>query len=615
MMDSKGIMFHIAGIICIIWFLIRVVPKPDRITYPCQQISKSIAVGYLAFWSALWGSLFFGLGLWVKRVKLKTSAFLPVILTVFVLMFSVTSNIYAETYIDEKNEIEIWEPIPNQPMGVPRGVNPGRVTWVWDPDATESELKGYWWNKENNNQETLDEMMSKGIKGLAGINNEEEAWDALFKHFNKNHGNEEIGYQAGEKIAIKVNLNNCWQLFSYIKPDNDRDANPYVVKSLLKQLVNVVGVAQEDITVYDASRKMPNWFYNRVYYESYPGLSLIPEFPDVHYVDSTGGARGREKVEPSSEKIHFADETGLCRTLPTCVVEAKYLINMPLLKRHPLNQGVTLSGKNFFGTWIESVQEVHDYHFSGFNEGNPAPQTDLLAHEHIGGKTILYIGDGTFATKEDHSTIAKFQMYPFNNDWTNSLFFSQDPVAIDSVMYDFLHAEGTNPCEGSQNYLHQSAEPLLDTYDPENDGIFLDYSLGVHEHWNKTIDIFSSDRYSGPNNNCIDFLPIYMDQETRSIKITKPAANYLYINNKPLMRIHSSIVIGSINVETEVNSGTNKIEKVEFYVDNDFMSSVSDIPYTWEWSEPTNKRYNLKVVAFFDDKKTFSDEITVWKIA
>jgi hypothetical protein len=96
-------------------------------------------------------------------------------------------------------------------------------------------------------------------------------------------------------------------------------------------------------------------------------------------------------------------------------------------------------------------------------------------------------------------------MYPFNNDWTNSLFLSQDAVAIDSVMYDFLHAEGTNPCEGSQNYLHQSAEPPPNVYDPENDGKFLSDSLGVHEHWDKNENIFSSDRYSGPLNNGIDF--------------------------------------------------------------------------------------------------------------
>jgi hypothetical protein len=105
--------------------------------------------------------------------------------------------------------------------------------------------------------------------------------------------------------------------------------------------------------------------------------------------------------------------------------------------------------------------------------GNAAPQVDLFTYEHLGGKTLLYLGDGIFGTKVDHKTIAKFLMYPFNDDWTNSLFFSQDPVALDSVMYDFLLTEGTNPIEGSQNYLHQAAVPPPDLYDPENDGIYL----------------------------------------------------------------------------------------------------------------------------------------------
>jgi hypothetical protein len=188
------------------------------------------------------------------------------------------------------------------------------------------------------------------------------------------------------------------------------------------------------------------------------------------------------------------------------------LINMPILKRHPILTGVTLSGKNLFGSWMESVEAVHPYLESSYTLGNPAPQTDLLAHEHIGGKTILYIGDGTFATKIDHATIGKFQMYPFNDDWTNSLYFSQDPVAIDSLMYDFLLAEGTNPSEGSQNYLHQSAEPPAGVYDPENDGVHLSDSLGVHEHWDPIENIFSSERYSGTSNNGIDYIAVHGEE-------------------------------------------------------------------------------------------------------
>ncbi|MFW6122183.1 MAG: Ig-like domain-containing protein, partial [Petrotogales bacterium] len=474
---------------------------------------------------------------------------------------------------------------------------------------------GYWWKKENNNQVVIDQMFSTGVVGLAGVNDDYTAWDLLFKHFNEAHGYGEVGYQPGEKIAIKVNLNNCWNTFlnTYTARDNDRDASPYVVKALLRQLVNTVGVAQEDIIVYDASRKMANWFYNRVYYKAYPAMPLDPEFPDVNFMDAEGGAYGRQKVEPSTQKIYFADESGLTRTLPKCVIEAKYIINTPLLKRHPINNGVTLSGKNFFGTWIEPVADIHPYHKASFIDGNPAPQTDLLAHEQIGGKTLLYIGDGIFGTREDHKTIAKFQMYPFNNDWTNSLFFSQDPVAIDSVMYDFLHAEGTNPNEGSQNYLHQSAEPPSELYDPENDGIFLSKSLGVHEHWDTTSYIFSSERYSGSSSNGIDFRAYGEEYAQPAIIITKPKENHLYISGKEIHSLPVSLIIGDIDIVAEINGLSADVEKVEFYIDGQYLNTDYDEPYTWSWDTPAFFRHRIDVIAHYNGRNYLNYNIVVWK--
>ncbi len=504
--NKKGIWFHLAGIAAIIWFIIRVVPRPDRLRYPCQQIGISVAFGYIAFWSIIWTALFHGMALWIKQLKIKTSVFAPVILVCFVMIFSVSSNVFAENYVIKSYDEEViipWDPIPNEPIGTPSGYKPGRVVWGWNPDATEKEQTGQWWKKENNDQEVIDQLFASCVKKLADVDDEFTAWDLLFKYFNVEHGHGEVGYQAGEKIAIKINFNNCG---SYTEEDNHLDASPYVIKALLRQLVNIVNVAQEDITIYDASRRIPNWFYNRVYYEEFPADPLIPEFADIHYVDGFGGASGREKVIASNEFVHFAGGTCAYRTLPTCVINADYLINMPLLKRHPIKTGVTLSGKNFFGTWMEDVYPVHPYHEDSFIPGYPAPQTDLFAHADIGGKVVLYIGDGLYATCIDHRTLGKFQMYPFNNDWTNSLYFSQDPVAIDSVMFDFLHTEGTNPVEGSQFYLHQSAIPNENTYDPENDGTFLSESLGVHEHWNKDEDIFSSERYVGPSENGIDYI-------------------------------------------------------------------------------------------------------------
>lgn len=609
--NPYSILFHLVGIVSIIWFLTRVLPKPDRIRYPCQQMTMTVATGYIAFWVIMWSAMFHGLAIWVRKAKYKTTAIIPVLLVSFVLLFSASSVTFAQ--IKEENINPVWSPISKDPIGIPQGINPGRVVWVWDPDATESNLNGFWWYNENNNQDVIDEMFSNGITNLVGIEEVQDAWTALFKHFNQEHGNGEVGYILGEKIAIKVNLNNCWQANSYTRVDNERDASPFVVKSLLRHLVNIVGVPQEDIYIYDASRPMGNWFYNRVIYEDYSLFSNILEFPDVHYVDMYGGASGREKVEPSSETINFADGTGLYRTLPTIVVDAKYIINMPILKRHPIDYGVTLSGKNFFGTWIESVAKVHSYHQAGFTSGNPTPQTDLFAHEHIGGKTMLYIGDGIFPTKEDHCTIAKFEMYPFNNDWTNSLFFSQDPVAIDSVMYDFLLTEGCNPCEGSQNYLHQSADPNSDTYDPENDGTYLGKSLGVHEHWEETVDIFSPDRYSGPEQNGIDFVTISKETDDTKITIINPEENYLYFNQNKIIKLRRTIVIGDIDIQAEITGFTGEIDKVEFYVDNEIVQTFYEEPYIWTWKDRSIFVRTLKTIAYYEDKTT-SDQIKVIKI-
>ena len=68
---------------------------------------------------------------------------------------------------------------------------------------------------------------------------------------------------------------------------------------------------------------------------------------------------------------------------------------------------------------------------------------------------------------------------------------SQDIVAIESVLLDFLRSEGAIPAGTADNYLHEAAQagnpPSGTVYDPENDGIPLK-SLGVHEHWNNSTD-------------------------------------------------------------------------------------------------------------------------------
>ena len=120
---------------------------------------------------------------------------------------------------------------------------------------------------------------------------------------------------------------------------------------------------------------------------------------------------------------------------------------------------------------------------------------DLIGHDHIGGKTLLYLVDALYGGKGWDGTPYKWNLAPFGGDWPSSLFVSQDPVAIDSVGYDFLLAEWPQEVSiaegGAQDYLHEAAlaenPPSATFYDPEGDGTVMT-SLGVHEHWNNAVD-------------------------------------------------------------------------------------------------------------------------------
>ena len=127
---------------------------------------------------------------------------------------------------------------------------------------------------------------------------------------------------------------------------------------------------------------------------------------------------------------------------------------------------------------------------------------DLLGSPALGAKTLLWLVDGLYGGYYWDSKPTTWNMAPFNGRWPSSLFASLDPVAIDSVCYDFLLNEwpavvnngggSTNALQGgAEDYLHEAAlansPPSLTFYDPGKTGSRLT-SLGVHEHWNNPID-------------------------------------------------------------------------------------------------------------------------------
>jgi hypothetical protein len=455
--------FPIAGLLSLIWFLIRVVPKPSRATYPCQRLVAPLASGFVVWLMGLLGSM---LAYRKARQYLRHSRYVVagicVVVSVMVIWLSlaVTSDSSATAAFTPTDP-------PNTPIGVAKGIHPGRVAWLHDPSATSWDSStGHWWDDDNTDQDAVDYMISKSMRVLTGESNDPNAWDATFRYSNRARGKGDIGYQAGERIVIKINMNNNGA-------SNQIDASPQMVRGLLRQLVYRVGVAQSAITVYDAQKTIGRSVSN----------CCRPEFPDVGYNANIGWV--------SNALTYSAQVTNsAARRLPQCVLNADYMINMSVLKRHDLNAPVTLCAKNHFGT-IGNPSALHTYVRSwNWPQVSYDPQVDIIGHEDIGGKTVLYIIDGLYGGDRYDATPRKWNSAPFNNDWPSSIFVSQDGVAIDSVGLDFLRGEWSLR-DNADRYLHEAAQadnpPSGTFYDPEGDGVRLD-SLGVHEHWNNPTD-------------------------------------------------------------------------------------------------------------------------------
>lgn len=96
----------------------------------------------------------------------------------------------------------------NNPLGVGRGIHPGRVAWIRDAGATSWDgATGHWWDDAHTNQKAVHGMASRLVQDLTGRKSDKQAWDALFRNFNETHKMGSSGYRPGERIAIKINCN------------------------------------------------------------------------------------------------------------------------------------------------------------------------------------------------------------------------------------------------------------------------------------------------------------------------------------------------------------------------------------------------------------------------
>lgn len=532
--------FPLLGMASLFWFLVRVLPKPSRATYPCMKVAFPLASGFVTWLIGLGGS--------IGAFKLARQHFQRAqywAMGIF-MVAGVGAGYLAMIQMSQtaKSDIRYNYNYPaNQPIGKARGIFPGRVAWAWNPAATNenqtgkddgkigvSETDDYYFLIKNNNQAVIDSMMDDVVRNLTGQPTVAAAWQVLFKFHNQQTLGHDSSYTPGEKIFIKINATSIlqgdggqpwhtWeptQLTKYKptwmpRPDIV-ETTPQTVLSMLRQLVNQVGVRQQDIYIGDPMKNVYKHLFD--YWKAeFPNVNVLGN--DIEYHGLNLAALGRVPVVKTSSDVLFYSDKGavmdqaVSDKLYTIHEQASYLINIASLKAHAC-AGITLCAKNHFGSQARS--DASHLHKGLVGEENDRPyrtdyglyrvQVDLMGHRLLGGNTVLFVVDGLYSAIEGWSDAypIKWHMAPFNNDFTNSIIASLDPVALESVCFDLLRTEYHGPqvefnrpnMAGVDDYLRQAADssnwPTGVVYDPENDGTPIS-SLGVYEHWNNPINM------------------------------------------------------------------------------------------------------------------------------
>lgn len=445
--------FIFAGVVSTVWFLVRVIPKPQRAAYPCMRAAAPVMSSFVIWCLSVVGML----TTWRKaKASLLRSKYVYAGLFGFVfLLFAITfliqnSGKLSAMLIDSAVT-------PNAPIGTGKGIYPGRVVWVYNPEAAKWTGTGYYWAVAANPQSQYNKSFTAGINALTGGSNDADSWDKIFRWYNSTHGRAGIGYKPGDKVAIKINMNN-----SDAPADNAgnvANANPQSCVACVQSLVNA-GIPQADIWIGDPSRAVTDNVYN----------ALRTAFPNIHIVDYFGN-NGRETT--TTVKNVFPNND-VYPNESACFYNARYIVNMPLLKGHE-GQAITFGSKNFYG--INGLKPIW-FENDGKHPGLSA-LTNYMTNENFGGKTVLWVMDAMYPTRDVGGVPdKKWAEAPFNGRPASSFIMSLDGVAEESVSLDFFYQHYSD--EISNNGGMNNAEAYMIAAAQAN--------VGVHEHWNNNID-------------------------------------------------------------------------------------------------------------------------------
>lgn len=350
--------------------------------------------------------------------------------------------------VQAKRDINITKTNPN--IG-----DYAKVVRIFDGNATDWDYKSPPYI-DYVNYNVVKEMLKKGLMDLTSTKDTNNAWKKIISP-----------YKMGDKIGIKPNFNNTKIGYSQAIM-----TSPQLLTAIVETLIES-GFPAGDITIYDLTAQetgeINTWLnrhpINTVYRKDYDNiLDKIVARLHLRQQDSNTNAIIKMRSSIKNDKGKKVN----CY-IPNVLSNIQHLINVPVLKAH---QFVLQSNalKNHFGTVRFGNYNLYPVILHGQDiEKNIV---DIYLNNHIRSKTRINIVDGLFgAAYFDRKGYGRgpTQWKTLSTGQTpNSLFFSFDPVAIESVIADYIinEQEKSKLIPYSHKYLHDAME----------------MGLGIHEH-------------------------------------------------------------------------------------------------------------------------------------
>lgn len=258
----------------------------------------------------------------------------------------------------------------------------------------------------------LEAMLGTALRQLTAAANAAAAWRRIMP-----------GVSPTSKIAVKININCSHEL------NGDHGAywtsapntSPSMMVALTKSLEQA-GVWQENITFFDRSRT----------FEKEWKADLHAQCPKVL-------AQGSREVSASGTSLALSD--GLPSVdIPLPVMEADYLINLHLFKKH--YSGCTGALKNLLGLSNNVGRIAHQ---GGSKEFHTGPLLkELSLNGEIRKRAVLCMSEAVFGNRlptENMAPLQKAEAFP--NGRPSSRIVSRSPFFQDLILLNFINYEMT----------------------------------------------------------------------------------------------------------------------------------------------------------------------------